>query len=183
LGSTAAADGLFTGYLSVMNLTNYTVGNPVSISDGTHTRMLLADDDTLWVGSSQCASGERQAVATQQLATTGSTTQAGNYNCLTMVNLSGTTPTAQIIPAVVQSQTASSVVQVPYPNTNQNLYYYGSLTGLCWVQNYHKVYTAYGGQVHAFRTTDGSEINNFYITVQGTAIDVAYMDALTNGAN
>jgi hypothetical protein len=183
LGTTAAPDGLFTGYLSVINLSTDTVGNPVSISDGSHTRMLLADDSTLWVGSSQCANGERQAVATQQMATTGTTTQAGNYNCLTMVNLAGATPTAQVIPAVVQSQTTASVVQVPYPNTNQNLYYYGSLTGLCWVQNYHKVYTAYGGQVHAFNTTDGSEINNFYITIQGTAIDVAYMDALTNGAN
>jgi hypothetical protein len=48
------------------------------------------------------------------------------------------------------------------------------------VQNYHKVYTAYGGQVHAFNTVDGSEINNQYITVQGTALDVAYMDALTD---
>ena len=72
---------------------------------------------------------------------------------------------------------------VPFPNENNNQYYYGDLTGLCWVQNLHKVYTAYGGQVHAFHTVDGSEINNFYITVQGTALDVAYMDALTNSAD
>ena len=72
---------------------------------------------------------------------------------------------------------------VPYPNTNLNPYYYGDLTGLCWVQNLHKVYTAYGGQVHVFNTVDGSEINNAQVTVQGTALDVAYMDALTNQAN
>ena len=64
-----------------------------------------------------------------------------------------------------------------------NQYYYGSLTGLCWVQNYNKVYTAYGGQVHVFSTVDGSEIDNQYVTVQGTALDVAYLDALSDGAN
>ena len=95
--------------------------------------------------------------------------------------LNGTTaPTASIVPAVNQNVTAKPV---PYPNTDQNLYYYGSLTGLCWIQTFHKVYTAYGGQVHAFNTADGSEINNVNITVQGTVLDVAYMDALTNTAN
>jgi hypothetical protein len=72
---------------------------------------------------------------------------------------------------------------VSYPNTNQNQFYYGSLTGLCWVQTYGKMYTADGGQIHAFRTLDGSEINNYNITIQGTVFDVAYMDALTNQAN
>jgi hypothetical protein len=45
------------------------------------------------------------------------------------------------------------------------------------------MYTAYGGQVHAFETATGTEINNQYITVQGTALDVAYMDANTDTAN
>lgn len=166
LGSTPRADGLFTGYLSVMNLSSYTVGNPVSISDGTHTRMLFADDNTLWVGSSACAVGERAA-------------RGQNTNCLTRVSLAASAPTAQIVPNV----TPGGSTTVPYPNTNQNLYYYGDLTGICWVQNYHKVYTAYGGQIHAFNTSDGSEINNTNITVQGVALDVAYMDALTNSAN
>ena len=72
---------------------------------------------------------------------------------------------------------------VPFPNSNNNQYYYGSLDGICWIQTLHKVYTAYGGQVHAFNTADGSEIDNFNITVQGTALDVAYMDAVTNADN
>jgi hypothetical protein len=77
---------------------------------------------------------------------------------------------------------------VPYPNQNDNQYYYGSLTGLCWVQNFNKVYTAYGGQVHVFSTVlsatgIATEIDNEYVTVQGTALDVAYMDALTDDAN
>jgi len=181
-GQSLRPDGLFTGNLTVMPLSTYVPGAPVSISDGTHTRMLFADDNTLFIGSSNCASGER--------AKTGQ-----NVNCLTMVQLGGTTPAATVIPVVTQG----SATTVPYPNTNGNPYYYGSLTGLCWVQGYHKIFTAYGGQIHAFYTggaiTDrsdpavnttpaaGTEINNTNITVQGTVLDVAYMDALTNSAN
>lgn len=192
--------GLFAGNLTLLNLANYTAGAPISISDGTHTKMLLADDNTLWIGSTQCANGVRQATATAELAAQGYTDQAGNYNCLTLASLGTATPTAQIIPAVVQSNVPGvTAVGVPYQNTNQNAYYYGSLTGLCWVQNYHKVFTAYGGQIHAFYTGGpitvnydpaqgttppaGSEIDNYNITIQGTVLDVAYMDAETNSAD
>jgi hypothetical protein len=192
--------GLFAGNLTLLNLANYTAGAPISISDGTHTKMLLADDNTLWIGSTQCANGVRQATATAELAAQGYTDQAGNYNCLTLASLGTATPTAQIIPAVVQSNVPGvTAVGVPYQNTNQNAYYYGSLTGLCWVQNYHKVFTAYGGQIHAFYTGGpitvnydpaqgttppaGSEIDNYDITIQGTVLDVAYMDAETNSAD
>ena len=139
---------------------------PYSISDGTHSKLLFADDNTLWIGSQFCATGERAKLGQ-------------NYNCLTRFD-SRRQDRRTIVPDVTPG---SATATVPYPNTNHNLYYYGSLTGLCWVQNYHKVYTAYGGQVHAFNTADGSEINNQYITVQGTALDVAYMDALTNAAD
>ena len=184
LGTTPRADGLFTGYLTTLNLSTYVAAQPVSISDGTHTRMLFADDSTLWVGSQQCANGERAAIAAAELSASGKTDQAGNYNCLTRVSLAGATPTASIVPSVVQSNVSSTApVTVAYPNTDLNNYYYGSLNGICWVQNYHKVYTAYGGQIHAFNTADGSEINNVNITIQGTVLDVAYMNALTNTAN
>src|SRR5581483_7731950 len=56
LNSTPRADGLFTGYLTAVNLRNYSVSQPISISDGTHTKLLFADDNTLWAGSQQCAS-------------------------------------------------------------------------------------------------------------------------------
>ncbi len=175
-GQSLQPSGLFAGNLTMIPLSTLVPAAPISISDGTHTKMLFADDNTLWIGSQSCANGQRQFLASQ-----GNTTQAANYNCLTRVVLNGTTaPAANIVPAVNQNVPA---VTVPYPNTNQNMFYYGSLTGLCWIQEFHKVYTAYGGQVHAFNTADGSEINNVNITVQGTALDVAYMDALTNGAN
>ncbi|HEY4011276.1 MAG TPA: hypothetical protein VGM11_14070, partial [Acidobacteriaceae bacterium] len=199
LNNTPRADGLFTGYLTAVNVSNYSVSQPVSISDGTHTKLLFADDNTLWAGSQQCASGERAAIAASELADNGTTDQAGNYNCLTMVNIGSSVPTAQIVPTVVQTASGTGNTTVPYPNTNQNYYYYGDLTGICWVQGYHKVFTAYGGQVHAFYTggaittandpahdttpAAGSEIDNFNFTIQGTVLDVAYMDALTNSAN
>jgi len=59
----------------------------------------------------------------------------------------------------------------------------GDLTGLAGVTGLHKIYIAEGGQVYIYNTRDGSAINNFYVTVTGTAYDVAYMDGLTDGNN
>jgi hypothetical protein len=172
-GQQLQPDGLFAGNLSTINLATNTVTGQYSISDGNHSKMLFADNNTLWIGSQSCATGERA-----HQASLGVTTQAANYNCLTRFDLGALT--ASIVPFVTQGS-ATAVVQ--YPNTNQNQYYYGDLTGLCWVQTFNKVYTAYGGQVHIFSTVDGSEIDNKNVTVQGTALDVAYMDAVTDAAN
>lgn len=167
-GQQLQPDGLFAGFLSTLSLASNTVTGKYSIADGNHTRLLFADDNTLWIGSQFCATGERAKLGQ-------------NYNCLTRFDLAA--KSAQVIPANVVPGSPDPAKQVPYTNENGNVYYYGDLTGLCWVQNLHKVYTAYGGQVHAFRTADGSEINNYNITVQGTVLDVAYMDALTNAAD
>jgi hypothetical protein len=172
-GQQLQPDGLFAGNLSTINLPTNTVTGKYSISDGTHTKMLFADDNTLWIGSQFCATGERA-----HQAALGVATQAANYNCLTRFDMGALS--ASIVPFVTQG---SATAVVPYPNTNQNQYYYGDLTGLCWVQTLHKVYTAYGGQVHLFNTSDGSEINNVNVIVQGTALDVAYMDAVTDADN
>jgi len=159
--------GLFAGYLTTINQATNKVTGAYSISDGSHSKMLFADNNTLWIGSQYCATGERAYLGQ-------------NYNCLTMVVLGGATLTPKVIPNVTPG---SATAVVPYPNQDDNQYYYGSLTGICWVQNYNKVYTAYGGQVHVFSTVDGSEIDNQYVAVQGTALDVAYMDALSDDAN
>jgi hypothetical protein len=166
-GQQLQPDGLFAGFLSTMNQATNTITGQYSISDGSHSKMLFADNNTLWIGSQFCATGERAKLGE-------------NYNCLTMVVLGGTTLSPQILPNVTPG---SPTAVVPYPNQNDDQYYYGSLTGICWVQNFNKVYTAYGGQVHIFSTVDGSEIDNEYVTVQGTALDVAYMDALSDGAD
>jgi len=165
-GQQLQPDGLFAGFLSTMNLASNTITGKYSISDGTHTKMLFADDNTLWIGSQFCATGERQKLGQ-------------NYNCLTRVVLGGSTLSPQVIPNV----TPGGTTVVAHPNQNNDPYYYGSLTGICWVQNFNKVYTAYGGQVHIFRTSDGAELDNSFVTVAGTALDVAYMDALTDDAD
>ncbi len=69
VGQRLMPDGYFGGYLTVLDLTNNTVvpstsssPNPVSISDGLPggpSRMLEADDNTLWIGMTKCNQGER----------------------------------------------------------------------------------------------------------------------------
>jgi hypothetical protein len=234
-GQQLQPDGMFAGNLSLLNQATNTVTNVYSIADGTHSKMLFADNNTLWIGSQYCATGERARQASlgviaqsanygcltrfipgssailpawaagtaytvgqqvtdgtntevvQQAGTSGSTTPAWSAsidgttkdNGVVWVGI-GATTRAQVIPSMTPNSTA---MQVLYPNQEDNLIYYGSLTGLCWVQNFEKVYTAYGGQVHIFSTIDGSEIDNEFVAVQGTALDVAYMDALTDDAD
>jgi hypothetical protein len=264
-GQQLQGSGLFAGNLSVLNQTSYAVSATYSIADGNHTRLLFADNGTLWVGSQQCANGVRQAALVA-----GNITQFANTNCLTRVvpsyqynaatnpnpptilpvrtanaaynpgnkvcdapsalpsgttvcdggniqvvltggTTGGSTPTfntalngtttdgsvtwinlgpnspVQIIPMITPNfpavGTTTPAVPVLYPNTNLNNTYYGTLYGEAWIQNLNKIYTSYGGQIHAFATGDGYEINNYFITIQGTVLDVAYMDAESNEAN
>ncbi len=147
-GEQPQPDGLFAGFLTPVNLTNNTAGNAVSVSDaapGQPTKMVLADDNTLWLGGVRCEQGERYA-------------KGEPYGCLTMYNTS----------------TNSATLLEPFQ---------GDLTGIAAVLTLHKVYVAEGGQVYIFSTVDGTAINNFYVTVTGTAYDVAYMDATTDADN
>jgi hypothetical protein len=147
VGQQPQPDGFFAGNLTVMNLTNNTAGGPTPISDGQPgavSRMLLADDNTLWIGMTKCNNGERF--------------QTGQpYGCLTMYNTS-----------------TNSVTLEPYV---------GDATGIADVEGLHKIYVAQGGQVYIFSTTDGSAINNEFVTVTGTAWDVAFMDGTTDANN
>jgi len=61
--------------------------------------------------------------------------------------------------------------------------YLGDATGIAAVTGLNKIYTAEGGQVYIYSTADGSAIDNQYVTVTGTAYDVAYMDATSDGNN
>ncbi len=147
-GQQLMPDGLFTGNLTVLNLASNTAGNPVSISDGAPgavSRMLLGDDNTLWIGMTKCNNGERFV-----------TGQA--YGCLTMYN------------------TVNNSVTLLEP-------YLGDATGIANIDTYHKVYVAQGGQVYIYSTKDGSSINNQYVTVTGTAWDVAFIDSTTDSNN
>jgi hypothetical protein len=85
VGQKLMPDGNFGGYLTVLNLATNSVvpstsssPNPVSISDGIPggpSRMIEADDNTLWIGMTKCNQGER---AYQSLP----------VGCLTMYNTS-----------------------------------------------------------------------------------------------
>jgi hypothetical protein len=76
----AGCSGLFGGYLTVYDTTNNSISGTYPISDGDHEKMLLADENTLWIGSRNCNQGVRYAAATsgQNIA----------YGCLTMFNTS-----------------------------------------------------------------------------------------------
>ncbi len=70
-------DGYFAGFLSILDTGAKTVTGSYPISDGTHLRMVFADDNTLWIGSLLCTTGERYHQ--------GATTDLG---CVTMFNTS-----------------------------------------------------------------------------------------------
>jgi hypothetical protein len=147
-GQQLLADGLFTGNLTILNLASDTAGSPISISDGAPgamSRLIEADDSTLWIGMTKCTNGERYA-------------KGQPYGCLTMYNI------------------ASGTVTMLEP-------YQGDATGIAAVTSLHKVYVAEGGQVYVYSTQDGHALNNQYVTVTGTAYDVAYMDGVTDANN
>ena len=155
VGQHQMPDGYFGGFLTVLNLSNNTIvpstsgsPNPVSISDGTPggvSRMLQADDNTLWIGMTKCNQGERFY-------------NNRPFGCLTMYNTS----------------TNKVVLLEPYT---------GDATGIAAVTGLHKVYSVQGGQVYIHSTKDGTAIDNQYVTVTGTAYDVAYMDGITDTNN
>jgi hypothetical protein len=61
--------------------------------------------------------------------------------------------------------------------------YIGDATGIAAVTGLHKIYTAEGGQVYIYSTVDGTAMDNQYVTVTGTAYDVAYMDGASDTNN
>jgi hypothetical protein len=79
-GQQLQPDGLLAGYLSVVNLAANTVSAQYAISDGTHNKMSFADDNTLWIGSQRCQSGERFAK--------NNAGQNVQFGCLTRFDLS-----------------------------------------------------------------------------------------------
>lgn len=149
-GQQLQQDGLFEGFLSTLNTQTGQVTATYPISDGTHDKMVFGDDNTLWIGSSNCLEGETY----EKAQASGGTVP---YGCLTMFN------------------TSTGAVTLDA--------YKGDATGIAAVTGLHKVYTAEGGQVYIYKTTDMSELDNSNVTVQGTASDVAYMDASSDADN
>jgi hypothetical protein len=149
-GQQLQADGLFEGFLSILNTQTGQVNGTYPISDGTHTKMVFGDENTLWIGSTQCLEGETYKKAQASNGTVA-------YGCLTSFNTSTNAATLDA--------------------------YTGDATGIAAVLGLDKVYSAEGGQVYIYNTSDMSERDNSNVTVSGTAVDVAYMDATTDDDN
>ncbi|HEY3989749.1 MAG TPA: hypothetical protein VGM02_10660 [Acidobacteriaceae bacterium] len=79
-GQQPQPDLLLAGYLSVVNLPTNIVTGQYAISDGTHNKMSVADDNTLWIGSVGCQNGERFK--------DNQNGQKVQFGCLTMFNTS-----------------------------------------------------------------------------------------------
>jgi hypothetical protein len=80
---TVGSATLFAGNLTVLNLSNNTAGASISISDGlpgAPSRMLEADNNTLWIAMTKCNNGVRAATGLP-------------YGCLTMFNTTNNTVT------------------------------------------------------------------------------------------
>jgi hypothetical protein len=139
---------LFAGNLTVVNLNNNTASGPIAISDGAPgapSRLIEADNNTLWIAMTKCNNGVRAATGL-------------SYGCLTMFN------------------TSTGAVTLLEP-------YLGDATGIAAVTGLNKIYAVQGGQVYIYTTTDGTALDNQFVTVTGTAWDVAYMDATTDANN
>lgn len=143
------SSGLFAGFLTILNTPANSIAGTYSISDGLHTRMIFADDNTLWIGSSRCNQGPRY----RQSQNGGSQ----DYGCITMFNTASNTATLSS--------------------------YKGDGTGIAAVTGLHKVYTTEGGQVYIYNTANMAALDNSNVTLAGTAIDAAYMDAGTDANN
>jgi hypothetical protein len=79
-GQQQQSDGLWAGNLTVLNTNTQTIAGTYSISDGTPGKMLVADDNTLWIGTVSCTNGERFK-------------NGSPYGCLTMFNISNNSVT------------------------------------------------------------------------------------------
>jgi hypothetical protein len=120
------ATSLYTGMLTVVTLPTATTPiaatAPLSISDGEPgavSRMILADDDTLWIGMSKCANSVR---ASNNLP----------YGCLTMVNVATpTSPVATLLPYVGDATGIAAVTGLHkvYTAEGGQVYIYSTVDG------------------------------------------------------
>jgi hypothetical protein len=155
VGQQKMSDGLFGGYLSVVTL-------PASTGTAlTGTAPISISDGAPGAVSRMVEGDDNTLWIGMQRCTNGE--RAGHslpFGCLTMVNIATpTSPAVKLLP------------------------YIGDATGIAPVTGLHKVYTAENGQVYIHSTVDGSLLDNQFVTVTGTAYDVAYMDALSDDNN
>jgi hypothetical protein len=102
----AGTDSTSKGTVQAINTSSMTASAPVTIANGLHTRMKMANNNRLYIGSSACT--------TSPGPTPGTTT-----GCLTIFN---TSSNAVIIPAFGSLRTAFDVTGIQ-PISNRNVVY------------------------------------------------------------
>lgn len=133
----------------------------VNLANNTITNSVAISDGTPGAMSRILEGDDNTLWVAMTGCTTGvryATNPTSGYGCLTMYN------------------TSTNTVTLLEP-------YIGDATGIAAVLGLHKLYAAEGGQVYIYSTVDGSSINNEFVTVTGTAYDVAYIDAITDADN
>jgi hypothetical protein len=121
---------LFAGNLTVVNLANNTVSAPISISDGAPgavSRMIEADDNTLWIAMTKCTNGVRAATG---LA----------YGCLSMVNIANpASPVVTLMPYHNGDATGIAAVtglHKVYTAEGGQVYIYSTVNGIAYDNQY-----------------------------------------------
>ena len=155
VGQKLMPDNFFGGYLTVLNLqTNSVVPSTASSPNP------VSISDGVPGGPSRMVEGDDNTlwISMTKCDQGERFNHSLPYGCVTMYN----TSTSQV---------------------NQLLPYQGDGTGLAAVTGLHKLYSAQGGQVYINSTVDGTSMDNQFVTVTGTAYDVAYMDAASDADN
>jgi hypothetical protein len=135
-----------------------TAAAPLSMADGFVSRMILADDNTLWIGSTRCNTGYRALSGLSD-------------GCLTVVNTSNNS-VAFIEPFTTTSMDANCC------DTS------GDVTGIAAILGLHKVYYTENGQIYIRSTVSPYALmNNANIVAIGTAVDVAFIDTAVDSDN
>ncbi|HEX4036627.1 MAG TPA: hypothetical protein VHX37_01100 [Acidobacteriaceae bacterium] len=148
-----ASSGLFGGYLTVLNTPSNAITGNFPISDGVHTRMVFADNNTLWIGSSACNQGVRYSQA-----------QAGanlEFGCITMFNTANNNVYIGAYQGDGTGIAAVTGLGKVYTTEGGQVYIYSTTPGS-------------SGLV---------QLDNTNVTIAGTAIDCAYMDGVSDANN
>ena len=143
---------LFAGNLTVVNLTSNTASAPISISDGAPgavSRMLEADDNTLWIGMTKCNNGVRFATGLP-------------YGCLSMVNISHpASPTVALLPYIGDATGIAAVTGLHkiYTAEGGQVYIYSTVDGTAYDNQYVTVQgTAYDVAYMDANTDDNNTV-------------------------
>lgn len=121
-GQQLQPDGLFQGNLSILNTQTGQVTGTFPISDGTHNKMVFADDNTLWIGSAQCLAGETYKKAQASNGTV-------NYGCLTMFNTVNNTSTLDAYKGDATGIAAVTGLNKVYTAEGGQVYIYNTADG------------------------------------------------------